>query len=592
MRCSKFKFLLVGYLISLTLQSSPVVADVCKDVEQGSYIVKYKNESDNLIGIASASLSNRRKIAERMYIVNNDNSSSNNIAIATLSNDIEYIEPVCRRILPKSTISMTASMPLTTGKPPSDAPANFPNDTYAVSQWGLFSTKTGGRVGDIDVGVLPVWEELPTNGPIIAVIDSGVTLNLKEFDGVLFTNKMEKAGNGIDDDNNGYIDDINGVDIIKKNRSGASDGDSHGTAVSSVIAGKSNNGYGIAGTNPLAKILPIQIFRGDITTDAYLLEALGYVANLRRRGEDIRVVNLSLGGDGNCPNSMREMFLQLNSLGVLVVVAAGNDGLDVDKVDNFPSSCVGLPNLISVGAIGPDGNKPNWSNYGVQRVDIAAPGESIAVAGITEGTWSMVNGTSFSSPFVAGVAGILFSLNSNATPAVIKQAIIEGSNVKTNLNNLVKSKGIVNAKNSVDRLFKLTPQPQPTPNLINKDEIELLKYSVRAYARRGYILFRIRNVVLRGSSNVQKLVFETAISAQSNRVEENLDKATLGYYRGFVKLKYNNINELRSSLGVQFRAILADGSSKRFIESIRITGLKQMKRFEAIRNRLRDRHNR
>ena len=211
---------------------------------------------------------------------------------------------------------------------------------------------------DKDIDALEAWDiTFGADRVVVAVIDSGVDGSHPDLSANLWTNSGEIPGNGLDDDGNGYVDDIRGWDFANKDNNPADD-NGHGTHVTGIIAAVGNNGIGVAGVAWNAKIMALKSFRADgsgLTSDAIL--AIAY-ANLM--GAD--VINNSWGG---APYS-QALFDMIRSSSAMVVFAAGNSGQNNDLIPHYPSSYTSA-NILAVAATDPNDNLALFSNFGVTQ---------------------------------------------------------------------------------------------------------------------------------------------------------------------------------------------------------------------------------
>lgn len=270
-------------------------------------------------------------------------------------------------------------------------------------------------IGNI-INVQQAWEiSKGSNDVIIGVLDGDVDTNHSELVNRLYRNPGEIAGDGIDNDSNGYIDDVNSWDFANNdNTIYDSSSETHGTLVSGIIAAE-KNGKGIAGIAPGARILPVKIANGTKGTVWDAINAIKYVEEL-----GATIVNCSWGTDKYSP--ILEDVIRNSKM--LFVCAAGNDRTD-SKV--YPAG-YDLPNVISVGSVDEGLNLASFSNYG-DSVDIAAPGVDI-YSTLPESKYGYISGTSASAPFVSGVAALIKSNNNDLTAgevaAIIKSNFISG----------------------------------------------------------------------------------------------------------------------------------------------------------------------
>jgi subtilisin family serine protease len=251
---------------------------------------------------------------------------------------------------------------------------NLPNDPLFSNLWGLHNTGQNGFEYDLDIDLpeaLGVFNSGSTrNDLVVAVIDTGIDINHPELKNHIWVNPGETPNNGVDDDRNGFIDDVNGWDFYHNDNTvfDATDLDEHGTHVAGTIAASTNNGEGIAGIAPNVKIMPLKFIGGSgegYTSDAIL--AIDYAMKM-----GVKVSNNSWGG-GPFDPALYDAIKNSNSL---FVAAAGNDALDNDLIPSYPDS-FDLDNIISVAALNGYGELAEFSNYGKQSVDIAAPGDFI-----------------------------------------------------------------------------------------------------------------------------------------------------------------------------------------------------------------------
>lgn len=241
---------------------------------------------------------------------------------------------------------------------------------------------------------------------------------------------LNKSCNNIDDDNNGYVDDYRGWDFSnfdanpqagEINPTGS--GTTHGTMVAGILGATGNNGVGVAGVNWNAQILPIQAMDDNGYGDTYTVsEAVYYAAD-----QGAQIISLSLGTSSNDPY-LRQAILYALDRGLIIVAAAGNDGCNCIS---YPAN---YPEVIAVGATAPNGNPAGFSSYGAQ-LDILAPGQSMATSAYSAANqtsaYTTASGTSFATPFVAGLLGLAKASQPNAAWEEITGAMFENSDRKT-----------------------------------------------------------------------------------------------------------------------------------------------------------------
>jgi subtilisin family serine protease len=274
-----------------------------------------------------------------------------------------------------------------------------PDDPYFFQQWGL-----------TQIGAKEAWAiEQGSAGFTIAILDTGLDLNHPDLAGRLWVNPGETAGNGLDDDANGYVDDVNGWNFVENNNL-PQDDSGHGTHVAGIAAANGNNATGIAGVDWNARIMPLRILNaGGAGTHAAAAAALQYAAD-----KGAQVINMSFGAYADA-QVLRDAVAYASQT-ALLVGAAGNDGRD------SPFYPAAYPQVMAVAATGPGDVKTAFSNHGTW-VDIAAPGETI---------WSTVydddyvgwSGTSMAAPFVSGAASLVWAHNPTLTPGSVRRHLL------------------------------------------------------------------------------------------------------------------------------------------------------------------------
>ncbi len=327
------------------------------------------------------------------------------------------------------------------------------SDPYYNLLWPLKNNSYPG----IDINVENAW--LKTKGResvIVAVLDTGVDFTHEDLKDNMWKNDKEIPNNGIDDDKNGYIDDIYGWDFHNNNND-LTDDNSHGTHVAGTIAAVENT-IGVIGVAPLVKIMPIKIFgsNGEINSFSDIILAIEYAYN-----NGATVANMSFGGIGKSTSLYDEMEYASS---ILFVSAAGNRGANNDTTPVYPASYE-LTNNIAVASIDKNGALSTFSNYGAINVDVAAPGSDI-ISTIPGNKYAYKSGTSMASPHVAGVAALIKSYDLNVNPERIKDILIASDTKLSSLSGKIVSGGMINtdaALNMIKSQSTLEPQPEPTP---------------------------------------------------------------------------------------------------------------------------------
>ena len=332
-------------------------------------------------------------------------------------------------------------------------PTRLPNDPDYSLLWGLSNDGQTGGVEDIDINAPQAWEiTTGSRSVVIAVVDSGVDVGHPDLAANIWRNPGEIPGNGIDDDRNGYVDDVSGWDFVS-NDNVADDGNGHGTHVAGTIGGVGNDGRGVVGVNWEVSILPLK-FLDDwgFGSTAGAIAALNYAAVLKSAGVNLVATNNSWGG-GGYSSALRTVIARHNEAGILFVAAAGNDGTDNDAFPAYPAS-YDLANVISVAAIDHAGQAASFSNFGRTSVDLAAPGVDV-YSTIPGSGYASFSGTSMAAPHVAGVVGLLAAANPQATAAELRAAILDTTVPVPGLAGRLATGGRLDAAAALDQIAPL-----------------------------------------------------------------------------------------------------------------------------------------
>jgi subtilisin family serine protease len=316
--------------------------------------------------------------------------------------------------------------------------------------WGLNNTGANGSSKNVDVDAVEAWGmSRGSSDLVVAVIDTGVSLNHPDLVDNLWRNPTEIPNNNLDDDKNGFIDDFFGYDFVN-NAPSPNDQMFHGTHCAGIIAAKMGNGRGIAGVAPNVKIMPIRVLNargeGDV---AGLMRGIRYVIDAKKRGINVRVINASLGG-GDRVTGLDDLLKEANQAGIVFVAAAGNESNDNDAKPTYPANCES-PNIISVAAIDKFGRLATFSNFGERTVDVAAPGVGIWSTFLF-GFYLPFDGTSMAAPFVSGVAALILSERPNLTPAEVISIIKTSTKRVSGLEGAMVSPGVVSAERALRSL--------------------------------------------------------------------------------------------------------------------------------------------
>ena len=346
-----------------------------------------------------------------------------------------------------------------------------PNDPEYGNQWALNNEGQTGGTPDADIDAPEAWAITTGSASVvIAVVDTGAQV-APGFSGSvsthpdlatnLWVNPGEIPGDGIDNDLNGYVDDIHGWNFY--------DGESwlfysvaedeHGTHVGGTIASTGNNGTGVTGVNWQAQLMILKFIGpfGGYTSDA--IAAIQYATD-----NGAKVVNASWGGGG----FSLALKSSIEACSCVFVAAAGNDGTDNDVTAHYPSS-YNSANLIAVAATDHNDNVASFSNFGATSVDLGAPGVSI-LSTVPIDSYDSFSGTSMATPHVSGVAGLIYSLSPGLTPVEVKDQILNGVDSIPALAGITYSGGRLNAANSLGATPPPPPNTPPTASITSPSD--------------------------------------------------------------------------------------------------------------------------
>ena len=290
-----------------------------------------------------------------------------------------------------------------------------PNDALQDEQWA-FSPQT---VFDLPAA----WQLSQGAGVVVAVVDSGMRMDHPDLAPNAWTNFGEIPGNGVDDDHNGYVDDVHGVDLTttEADNNNLHDGFGHGTHVSGTIAAAANS-RGVVGVAFRARLMTVKVLddQGAGMTGA-VAEGIRYAA-----ANGARIINLSLESATDDPR-MRDAIQAAADANALVVASAGNSGYNVDQTPVFPVS-IASSNLVGVAATEPDEGRtlPDFSNYGRLTIPVAAPGVDV-LSTSKDGGYETKSGTSMAAPHVAGVAALMAAVAPNLPAADLRALLLQNA---------------------------------------------------------------------------------------------------------------------------------------------------------------------
>ena len=342
------------------------------------------------------------------------------------------------------------------------APTTIPNDPSFGSLWGLHNTGQSGGLVDADIDAPAAWETTTgSRSVVIAVIDTGVDYTHRDLAANAWRNAGEIAGDGIDNDGNGFVDDVYGWDFANRDADPMDD-NGHGTHVAGTIGAVGGNGTGVVGVNWQVSIMALKFLSGSGSgSTSGAIGAINYATRMKRDfGVNVVATNNSWGG-GGFSTSLRDAIAAGGRAGILFVAAAGNDGTNNDVTPHYPSN-YSNDAVISVAATDRSNRLASFSNFGATSVDVAAPGVSITST-LPGNRYASYSGTSMATPHVAGIVGLLAAANPAATAVEIRTAILSTTTPVAALAGRMTTGGLVNAAAAVAAILPAPPVDSGTP---------------------------------------------------------------------------------------------------------------------------------
>ena len=304
---------------------------------------------------------------------------------------------------------------------------------------------------------------------VVGVIDEGVDASHQDLAANIWTNPGETPGDGIDNDGNGFIDDVNGYNFFSN--TGTIPAANHATHVAGTIGAIGNNNTGVVGVNWQVGLMSLKFIEGTGST-ADAIRACAYAKQMRdlwlssggTQGANVRVLNNSWGPDRTFGNglspALQDVINSVGQSGILFVVAAGNDALDNDVDPGYPAS-FDLPNLISVASTNQVDGLSSFSNFGAHTITMGAPGSGILSTTIGN-TYNSMSGTSMATPHVSGAAALLLAANQNLTMQQLKSLLIFNGDPVASLAGKTLTGRRLNVANSLQALAENDVTPPGT----------------------------------------------------------------------------------------------------------------------------------
>ena len=286
---------------------------------------------------------------------------------------------------------------------------------------------------------------------VVAVIDTGVNYNHEDLTTNMWRNPGEIVGNNVDDDGNGFVDDVYGYDFINSDND-PNDDNSHGSHCAGTIGATGNNGLGVAGVNWNVRIMALKTHASNgNSTAAAVIAAFQYATMMKNRGVNIRVTSSSWSGAPEAPGydqALKDAIDAAGNAGILNVFASGNGARNIDPSPEYPAS-YNSPSILSIAASDSNDNKASFSNYGVVSVDVAAPGVSILSTVLGTSSYGFKSGTSMATPHTAGAAALLAAANPSLSMQSLKATLMNTVDTLPQWNGNVLTGGRINVAKAI-----------------------------------------------------------------------------------------------------------------------------------------------
>lgn len=298
----------------------------------------------------------------------------------------------------------------------------LPNDPEISKQWSVSKVRAA-----------EAWSQgVGSRSVIVAVIDTGVDFKHPDLQDNIWINKKETPGNGVDDDQNGVVDDVHGYDFQANDADPTDETSSqnpgHGTHCAGIVGAVGDNGKGITGMSQQVSIMALRFLDANGMGD--LMNAVKSIDYAIKNGAQIISASWGAAVGAAQAQPITEAIGRANDAGVLFVAAASNDGKNNDQYEVYPANTP-LPNMITVAASTSSDGKPSWSNFGQGKVSVSAPGEAI-YSTLPKEKFGELSGTSMATPLVSGLAALMLSHRSDLKPTEVK-ALMQASGSKVEI---------------------------------------------------------------------------------------------------------------------------------------------------------------
>jgi hypothetical protein len=345
-----------------------------------------------------------------------------------------------------------------------------PNDSRFNELWGMNNSGQSGGVVDADIDAPEAWS-FSTGSPtvLIGLIDTGIDRSHPDLAANIWKNPNEIAGNQIDDDQNGYTDDVYGWDFANNDNEPADD-HGHGTHVAGTVGARGNNGQGVTGVCWNVSLVGLKFIAANgfgLVSDA--TEATLYATSL-----NVKLTSNSWGG-GGYSQATKDAIDAADAAGILYVAAAGNSGRNIDAAADYPAA-YSSNNLIAVAATDHSDNLASFSNYGQFTVDLAAPGNNI-LSCAPNGGYAAMSGTSMATPHVAGACALLWSRRPLLDHASVRNLVLGSVDRIPSMAQRVASQGRLNLLTTLASPLSIDPIASVAATGIRGDEFQPLSHA-------------------------------------------------------------------------------------------------------------------
>lgn len=309
--------------------------------------------------------------------------------------------------------------------------ARTPDDPRFDELWGLNNDGQTGGTADADIDAVEAWDiSTGSRDVVVGVIDTGIDYSHSDLASNMWVNSSEIPGDGIDNDGNGFIDDVHGINAITDSGDPMDD-EGHGTHVSGTIGASGGNGIGVVGVNHEVSLVGCKFLDAagnGSTSDA--IKCIDYMVSLKNSGVNLRVLNNSWGG-GGYSQALADAIASSEAADLLFVAAAGNDTIDNDVNPHYPSNYENA-SVLSVASTDQTDGISWFSHYGLTSVDMGAPGN--AILSTTPGeSYASYSGTSMATPHVAGAAALVLSINPELSTQELKDLLMNSGDANAAL---------------------------------------------------------------------------------------------------------------------------------------------------------------